>query len=190
MSRKLTLWVISLHLIAMVALIFSPMKKGIKPRPSLLIRTVQLQPPSSIRSSASTKKPLTKIAQKKKAPSLETVKTPPKELLPPKNLLKEFDEALAKIEKRVYAEPEEEGSFEKDEACLVDFLRTSLSLPEIGEVKLKLTIDIDGGVKEVTVLQAESQKNRAYLEKHLLPLVFPLKLDKKTAFTLTFCNEI
>jgi len=53
-----------------------------------------------------------------------------------------------------------------------------------------MTIKKDGTVARLTVLQAESHKNKAYLEKILPLLRFPLILDKEKTFTFTFCNEI
>jgi hypothetical protein len=45
-------------------------------------------------------------------------------------------------------------------------------------------------VGRLVVLEAQNQKNKAYLEKHLPLLRFPLILDKEKTFTFTFCNEI
>jgi hypothetical protein len=126
---------------------------------------------------------------------------------------KEIDEAFAKIDDKVYSKSQskldvpqmEESSPSKtpfpnlremekeegtDEKALVSFLHTSLNLPEFGEVKIQLTVKKDGSVARLVVLQAESQKNKAYLEKHLPLLRFPLILDKEKTFTFTFCNEI
>ncbi|MFA5250500.1 MAG: hypothetical protein WC371_03740, partial [Parachlamydiales bacterium] len=58
----------------------------------------------------------------------------------------------------------EEEQFEK---LFLSYLKESLHLPEIGEVKLKLTLDAEGQVKKTEVLWAESPKNRRYLEEAL-----------------------
>ena len=126
---------------------------------------------------------------------------------------KEIDEALAKIDDKVYSKSQskldvpkvkgfspsqipfpdfgEDGDGEEaEEETLASFLHTSLNLPEFGEVKIQMTIKKDGTVARLSVLQAESHKNKAYLEKHLPLLRFPLILDKEKTFTFTFCNEI
>lgn len=153
-----------------------------------------------------------KPIQQKKPAMVEKGK-PKKTPKKPDKIWKEIDEALAKIDDKVYAHPQsklevpqikgssltktpfplidgmEEGEATEEEA-LVSFLHTSLNLPEFGEVKIRLTVKKDGSVTRLVVLQAESQKNKAYLEKHLPLLKFPLLLDKEKTFTLTFCNEI
>ena len=146
------------------------------------------------------------ITQKK--PAMVEKGKPKKTPKAPDKVLQEIDEALAKIDDKVYSKPhvkldvpqikgtaplpfpdfgEMEGT---DEETLGSFLSSSLNLPEFGEVKIQLTIKKDGTVARLIVLQAESKKNKAYLEKHLPLLRFPLILDKEKTFTLTFCNEI
>lgn len=77
---------------------------------------------------------------------------------------------------------------------LIQYLYHSLHLPEIGEVKIQLTLRQDGSVAKLMVLKTESQKNRLYLEENIPRLTFPSLslLGKKTSestFVLTFCNE-
>ena len=163
---------------------------------------------NSTRSAPAKSKPI----QQKKPAMVEKGKKK-KTLAPPDKVWKEIDEALAKIDDKVYPLsqsklniPQIKGSMASkipfpemsegeegeatEEESLVSFLHTSLNLPEFGEVKIQLTIKKDGTVTRLVVLQAESQKNKAYLEKHLPLLRFPLILDKDKTFTLTFCNEI
>lgn len=151
------------------------------------------------------------INQKK--PTMVEKGKPKKNPKAPDKVWKEIDEALAKIDDKVYSKrqskldvPQFKGSSPSkvpfpdfgeavegegtDEDSLVTFLHTSLNLPEFGEVKIQLTIKKDGSVARLVVLQAESRKNKSYLEKHLPLLRFPLILDKEKTFTLTFCNEI
>ncbi len=151
------------------------------------------------------------INQKK--PAMVEKGKPKKTPKAPDKVWKEIDEALAKIDDKVYSKPqskldvpqfkgsspskvpfpdfgEAENGEGTDEDTLVSFLHTSLNLPEFGEVKIQLTIKKDGSVARLVVLQAESRKNKSYLEKHLPLLRFPLLLDKEKTFTLTFCNEI
>ncbi len=79
--------------------------------------------------------------------------------------------------------------------ALVQCLHQSLHLPEFGEVKIQLTLRQDGTVAKLVVLNAESEKNKTYLENHLPRLKFPnlegsFAQKKECTFSLTFCNEI
>jgi outer membrane biosynthesis protein TonB len=151
-----------------------------------------------------------KPIQQKKPAMVEKGK-PQKKPKTPDKVWKEIDEALAKIDDKVYSKPQSKWDVPRvkgssssqipfldfggddegtDEEALASFLHTSLNLPEFGEVKIQMTIKKDGTVARLSVLQAESQKNKAYLEKHLPLLRFPLILDKEKTFTFTFCNEI
>ena len=72
---------------------------------------------------------------------------------------------------------------------LVSYLQEALHLPEYGEVKMEITVRPDGSVASLKVLEAESAKNRTYLEKSLPLLRFPT-YDKEThTFIFAFCNE-
>jgi outer membrane biosynthesis protein TonB len=126
-----------------------------------------------------------------------------------KNLVEELEEAVAKIEEKRekgYAGPKLEvprlampapvgssffgGVSEPSyQEILVSYLHQSLNLPEFGEVKIQLSLHKDGTVAKLTVLKAESSKNKAYLEKNLPLLKFP-GLEKEETFVFTFCNEI
>lgn len=78
---------------------------------------------------------------------------------------------------------------------LIDLLQSGLDLPDYGEVKLKLTLKKDGTIMELTIIEAQSQKNRSYLEKNLKTVHFPvfsggLAKENTHTFTLTFCNQL
>lgn len=78
---------------------------------------------------------------------------------------------------------------------LIDLLKSDLDLPDFGEVKLKLTLKKDGTIMELIIIEAQSQKNRDYLEKNLKTVHFPvfsggLAKENKHTFTLTFCNQL
>lgn len=233
MQKKITLFVTSVHLLVLVFLCFSPVKKPTSPKKHIAVRTiapktrsVAIAPRAQQAGVSSVPKPkITKKAEppkktptpakpapvkskpivQKKPAMVEKGKTPKA----PDKVWKEIDEALAKIDDKVYSKPqskldvpkvtgssqipfpdfgdESEGS---EEETLASFLQTSLNLPEFGEVKIQMTIKKDGTIARLTVLQAESHKNKAYLEKNLPLLRFPLILDKEKTFTFTFCNEI
>lgn len=232
MQKKIALFVVSIHLLVIFLFCFSPVKKPISPKKHITVRTItpntrsttgaprthqgggsSVSAPKVVKKEAPATKTAAKPApikskpiQQKKPAMVE--KDKPKKT--PDKVWKEIDEALAKIDDKVYSKPqskldvpkvkgsspsqipfpdfgEDEGS---EEETLASFLHTSLNLPEFGEVKIQMTIKKDGTVARLSVLQAESRKNKSYLEKHLPLLKFPLILDKETTFTFTFCNEI
>ncbi|HSX12369.1 MAG TPA: hypothetical protein VLF61_02650 [Rhabdochlamydiaceae bacterium] len=75
---------------------------------------------------------------------------------------------------------------------LISCLRNSLDLPELGEVKIELTLNKEGMVLKLKVVSSESVKNRNYLEKNLQLIKFPPLNGKETrkTFILTFCNDV
>lgn len=56
---------------------------------------------------------------------------------------------------------------------LAAFLQNTLTLPERGDVKLSLTVNRSGGVKEVTVKSAASERNQKYVEETVPSLLLP-----------------
>lgn len=229
MQRKITLWVVTIHAVLVLCLLFSPAHKIHHPTKHIAVRMRQMSPiertasPPSKNQASQPKAP--KPAQKKTAKKTETTSNPtpkpaksqkpavvdkgkPKIVKPaiPKELLEELEETVAKIDeksKKVYStskldvpqftalsqiEPffTEEPSYEES---LVAYLHQSLNLPEYGEVKIRLTLHKDGSVVKLTVLKAESLKNKTYLEKNLPLLKFP-SLEKEETFVFTFCNEL
>lgn len=60
-------------------------------------------------------------------------------------------------------------------AALIAVMQETLSLPEVGKVKIELTITSQGKVKHLKVLSSESELNREYLETHLHELIFPVR---------------
>lgn len=90
---------------------------------------------------------------------------------------------------------QEEATIERGDyiQTLVEQLHASLHLPDIGEVKIELTLRQDGTVAKLKVLNAESQQNRKYLEAELPRLRFPYlsglyALEKEHTFIFNFCN--
>jgi hypothetical protein len=272
MQKKIALFVTSIHLLMVLMLFFSPVKKASQPKKHIAVRTLQPKPKTQASTSVAVrapKKPAASAVASSPRPSQsgqqpkETVKKEPsqkpskppasktttakpagsskpapvkskpianqkkpamvekgkakKNRRPPDppaaNVWKEIDEALAKIDDKVYSKPQSKldvpqvkgsssskipfpdfGEMEEEvgthEEILISFLDSSLTLPEFGEVKIQLTVKKDGTVVRLVVLEAESQKNKAYLEKNLPLLKFPLILDKEKTFTLKFCNAI
>jgi outer membrane biosynthesis protein TonB len=128
----------------------------------------------------------------------------------PTHLLRELEETMAKLDdKKVVkksrtqtASPLQSESYALEtgrqpdnyQEMLVLHLHQSLHLPDLGEVKIQITLTPDGTCKKLQVLHAESQKNRQYLQEHLPRLHFPplngTSEKKESTFILTFCNEL
>lgn len=77
---------------------------------------------------------------------------------------------------------------------LVFYLQSRLSLPEKGEVKLKVTVERNGRVEKVEILDAASEKNKLYVASALTSFSFPpfasqFKNEKRHTFTLCLTSE-
>lgn len=77
---------------------------------------------------------------------------------------------------------------------MVSRLRLQLKLPEIGEVKIRLTVDRSGKVLGVKTVSAASAINQAHIEKVVPKLSFPpfgshFGVDKEKSFLLVLCND-
>ena len=129
------------------------------------------------------------------------------------HLLRDLEESLAKIEgKSAQTRPSQQtyktrspikltiDTETSDQAesyieSIVSHLRRSLTLPELGAVKIQLRLRQDGSVIKLNVLNSESKENKRYLETHLPLLHFPrfeeaLAGKKEHEFIVTFVNEI
>jgi len=87
---------------------------------------------------------------------------------------------------------EKEGKQESYADFLISYLQHHLQLPDIGEVKIQVYVDRNGNLEKMTVIQAESEKNKRYLQAQLPKMTFP-PLEGETlssqSFILTFCHE-
>ena len=77
---------------------------------------------------------------------------------------------------------------------LILYLKDALHLPGYGTVKIRLTLQKDGNIQDVTSLSSNSEVNRLYLENTLQELTFPpfteeLANKKTHTFVLTFCSD-
>jgi outer membrane biosynthesis protein TonB len=150
---------------------------------------------------AAAKKP----AQPNKPAVVEKGKPIKKKAEPAKEIWNEIDQALAKIEKKSYptSKPlltlpqpltflDEKEAAEDDSAVsqFMGFLHDTLHLPEVGEVRVAITVRKNGTVSKVVILSAESEKNKLYLQEYLPLLQLPIEFDQEKTWTITFCNEI
>jgi len=183
----------------------------IKPKPKPAPKPKPTPAPPKPKPTPAPPKPKPKPApQPKRAP-------PPKKEPPavPANLVQQLQESIAKIDQTDHKESakptlptpkllKEPPKLKIDEenlgqecvfvATLVQCLRSTLDLPEVGEVKVELTLRRDGSFVKVKVLQSESEKNKRFLEQELKTITFPsftgeLNNEKEHAFVITFCNS-
>lgn len=73
-------------------------------------------------------------------------------------------------------------------------LRHMLTLPEVGEVRVRLTLNRSGGVERLEILEYKSAKNAAFVEKMVPVLTFPafgnhFSGEAKHEFLITLANE-
>lgn len=225
MERKIRFWVVCVHAVFILLMLFSPAPKVFPSKKHVAVRTLRpvsrpasktASGPSSPAPRASspkskqlapkntttTSKPKPKPTQINKPANKPTVmesqkkpKAAPKKAEPPEEapvppVAKPQLEVptflpIARVDIPVLFEESSVLSFEEQ---LVSYLHEALHLPEMGEVKIELTLQKNGSVEKIVVLHAESLKNKAYLEKNLPLLRFPY-LEKKETLVFTFCNE-
>ncbi len=77
---------------------------------------------------------------------------------------------------------------------LIAFLEAALTLPEKGDVKIALTLNRNGGVKNITVKAASSERNRTYVESTVPTLLLPsfehhFKNESNHTFSITLTSS-
>jgi outer membrane biosynthesis protein TonB len=77
---------------------------------------------------------------------------------------------------------------------LMSHLKLHLSLPDYGEVTVKLTLSRQGTVLRVKTISSENQKNRSYIEEKLPSVHFPsfrqhFANESSHEFLIILCNE-
>jgi outer membrane biosynthesis protein TonB len=191
-----------------------------KPPAKVVAAPVKTPAPSPSVKKEQKPKPVPKKAQEtKQANKIPVVKKPIPASKPskPTKSSKELEQSLKKIEETIAKiatkgdtipikhtpsiAPKieiEDGALSEEEeyiSSLVYFMQAELELPDMGEVKIELTLRRDGGVEKVRVLEAESERNRKRLAEHLPLLQFPpfpkgKQGMKMQVFILPFCNEM
>ena len=76
---------------------------------------------------------------------------------------------------------------------LISLLTCQLELPELGSVKVCLTINASGSFADCKILEQKSHKNSEFLKNELRNLTFPCfnefgLSDSQLEFIITFCN--
>lgn len=74
---------------------------------------------------------------------------------------------------------------------LIEELQNHLNLPEYGEVKVEMTITQEGMITDLYIVDAQSEKNAAYLKKTLPNVTFPWfnQYAKQEKVRVLFRNE-
>lgn len=203
MNRRLLVLSTSVVAVHLFLFLFNFKKETPPPPPksSIVVRTYLPPPPKA--------PPV--IKQVVKTSPTAPKKSSPQSNKKKKDLLKELQDTLKKLETPIPKESQstlslpktiqnlEIDHLEKETptdyfVILAQALKNELELPEYGDVKLELTVLNSGRVTRLKVLNASSEKNRRYLELKLPNLILPpfsedLKNDREHTFTLTFCNE-
>lgn len=101
--------------------------------------------------------------------------------------------SVKKVELQIPALRKPEEFFEEISATPIQqisaFLQETLRLPEIGQVRVRLSIDRFGKLQSVEVLDSKSEKNAEFLKKQLPELQFPC-LNEIVSLTIVFSNEL
>ncbi len=187
------------------------------PKDRLVVKTVQLSPEKKEKKiAASTPPPVKKSAPPKK--SKPPVKKAEAKAKPQKkvsqheerkgDLIAQARERLSQVGKTSKKIDQAKGveSLKIDSlesgvedhgyyTLLAGALRQNLRLPEFGEVKIHLTLDCQGKVIHVKIVNAQNENNQRYVEKVLPKVVFPpfekaFKNEKEHTFTITLANDL
>ncbi|MCC5832383.1 MAG: hypothetical protein JJU12_05000 [Chlamydiales bacterium] len=209
--------VIFVHALILAGLLYlHPPQPKLKPHKPVAVQTyvIQEEKPKVVEAS----KPLVAAPLAPKPKPIEKPKpAPPKPKPKPapaekpnahrEELVRMMRESLASLEdkpaqtkkvaevKQVGPLASETLKFEADyQDRLVAFLQNALMLPEKGDVKLALTVNRAGNVKEVKVKQAASERNQKYVEEGVPALLLPpfgshFKGEKAHTFSITLTSS-
>ncbi len=180
MKRRILYFVIGMHALALcVALLVKPEISHQILTP-IRVSTYTYEPPP----------PKQRVITK--SPSVVKKPQPPKKKKPPppkaRDVLSKVQKNLQKIDTKTKPKTISYATL------MMQRLQTALSLPEEGDVKLQLTLNADGKVLQLTILQSQSDRNSEYLSQVLPTLIFPgftgdLQGRKQHTFTLTVCHD-
>ncbi len=216
--KQISLLVIGAHaLIVFWMALWLPVKK--KSKQPIEIRTVVYKPPAlkeATITSSNAKKPRKKPQPKKihspkkqkKAPKMRKASPRKKQPLVSNALLKQLEESMAKLEAKPLLSPMkkikplsrltiDEASSQKADlftSALIKRLQEDLDLPDLGDVKIELTLKNNGQFAKMQILQSKSNRNCKFLENKLPRLHYPpfngsLKNKTEHTFVITFCNQ-
>lgn len=182
------------------------------PPPALEVKSAPVVKKVVAKKPPAKKKPIPKKKVATKAPAKKKPIVAKKKPTVSPNLIRQLQESIAKIEEKGHKESDraalnapkmisslkiDEGSMAKASnyaASLIQCLQNALDLPEMGAVKIELTLNRNGSFSGMKVLKSASTRNQSFLQQELQTLKYPafsgsLKNEKEHAFVLTFCNE-
>jgi len=187
-------WISILHIACIYYLFFDQSSINIKKnKKTFIVKNVIIQKPQPIKHVTPIKQsqPRKTVTaknnnQKKKLPKIEKQEKKPS----PQNLLNKLEDSIKNLEKTSNVSSQNTLSIPKQittlnidnkekvnptgyKELLVEELKNNLNLPDYGEVKVKITINIDGSITNVVIIEAKSKKNQDYLKNTLPQLVFP-----------------
>ncbi|NGX54051.1 MAG: hypothetical protein K1000chlam4_00773 [Chlamydiae bacterium] len=206
---RLILIIIVCHLVVILAL-----GSGIRAKKEdnlhrkVAVQTITLQPAPPPRAASPKPKPTPSpkpvaATNKPKAPPKPAKKEPAKKPQPnnQQKALSMMQSALAQMDKPTTQRQQTVGKLASESIklqssevryCdeLIGYLQNLLTLPELGDVKLRLTLSRDGKVLSLNVLASANEKNRVYVEKTLPTLTLPpfgkqFQGEKEHAFPIT-----
>lgn len=187
-------WISIIHIACIYYLFFDQSSINIKKnKKTFIVKNVIIQKPQPVKQVTSVKQSQTRKTvtvknndQKKKPPKIEKQE----KKTSPQNLLNKLEDSIKNLEKTSNVSSQSNLSIPKQittlnidnkekvnptgyKELLVEELKNNLNLPDYGEVKVKITINIDGSITNVVIIEAKSKKNQDYLKNTLPQLVFP-----------------
>lgn len=222
--KPISIFVIAMHalLLTWMALWLPAKKKEYRPMTIRTIVEASSPPAPSMPTSSTRMQQPPKVAAKQTLPpprpkpkKIEPQKNPvqkQKNPVVPNALWKQLEESIAKIEGKGHKEMPKnkassssripklnvdsigEGKEGTYATTLIHYLQSKLELPEMGAVKIELTLKNDGTFVHMRFLESASSPNQKFLENELRYLKYPifsgpLKEKKEHTFVITFCNS-
>ena len=215
-----SLIVLLFHLLFIFSFYSTPQPKVILRNKKLLVKTHHLPQDYTLKTSGFAqvkKKARPQDNLPKSKPTKKTTQTSKPQKKETKQILKDLQESLAKIEtsKEITRKPSSmhvpqpikelkadhyQINYEENQPShaysdlLISFLKGTLQLPAFGSVKLALSLYKNGKIKNVNILYSDSEVNRLYLERELEILTYPLFTEDLSShnmltFTLTFFSN-
>jgi hypothetical protein len=196
MNYRLLLSVLGLHLLFALA-IYKPPAPVAKGEGKIVVRT-KIVREEKIAVTAAPHKPKKTVVKPKSKPASKIGKA--------HELLKELESSMASmesalqkvqktkplsfesiaIEPLIEGPPSEESYFE----MITMIFRESLTLPELGAVKLTITVQPNGEIVKIESVSIKSEENFRYLKTTLPHLQLPPPPTKDPlSITVTFCEE-
>jgi outer membrane biosynthesis protein TonB len=214
-KSKIVFYVLMVHLVVLIFFFWEKRSFFQKPiKKQILVKTYIERPKPILK--APTKKTIKKPRPKKQTISFSQKSKiiKPTQTIKTKKIIKEIEENLKKIEKKIEKKQEIkkieipkkidlspsleiEKKVEIDsnyDQILINYLKQNLHLPEYGYVKISIDIDKYGNATNIEIIESKSLENQKYLKNNLEKLKFPIYKEfsstkKFNRFIICFRNE-